>query len=663
MGNSRFRVVHRGARTKWSARSAIGVLSALTAIAGLQLMPAQAATTLNPNPAATNGVIRDANMAVTLDNVSMGVHYNRNTTGTSGVNFAVVNPTLPSLTPCRGDNPAGLRNFTPRATVELSGPGGPVATEETPARNYNLLALSTATDPQPTAPGDDIYRGGDSRGAKSSFTANFDLTGQPAGTYTVTTTTYNRIREVTKSIGGTLVTNCVVGTPSGPQTWDAGPVVETKTFEYRPWQYIFTDVFGNGSVSMNVKPAETQQRIGATKAGIFKGHQLAFSLPSESTFMLPADPTVCADNPLGCLPPTAVPCDVDAGCVPSVIITSYNKGNVYDSPAQTLIGVFDLTSGAYIAYTKIGDRSRLQASLGTDLDAQYKDVLAQLSAGAASAGIDLASLLATTVRVSDGNQEIKLSLLNGLQIDPATVPAGLQILSDTTVQAGLILNIYSAIAGTCAGSSGANANVGDSDPTTPAPDRYTPLSPYGYTVEKSDLLPEVPRVSPAAELGIGGPIYHISGVFKSPGDLVNISAPLVGVDTLPNEPNGYPVWIEALGLAGSPLNIAPATTTSARTMDFLGTAMWSASETDLSILGCLTIDFMLGLGAAIFNNPLPVGFGDVPIWTPVPEVAALTTAVNAAVADATAQITTNPTIAALLAQVTGSLPPVPVPLP
>ena len=43
---------------------------------------------------------------------------------------------------------------------------------------------------------------------------------------------------------------------------------------------------------------------------------------------------------------------------------------------------------------------------------------------------------------------------------------------------------------------------------------------------------------------------------------------------------------------------------------------------------------MLGAGVAIFNNPLPIGFGDIPIWDPQsPEVQALMAQVNQAIAD------------------------------
>jgi len=92
-------------------------------------------------------------------------------------------------------------------------------------------------------------------------------------------------------------------------------------------------------------------------------------------------------------------------------------------------------------------------------------------------------------------------------------------------------------------------------------------------------------------------------------------------------------------------------------MDFLGTATWSASESNL--LGqCLVVDFMLGTGVAVFNNPLPVGLGTLfgPLYKPSPAGEQLNNAVNSAIQQATDPVTTNPTVAALLEQLLGALP-------
>jgi hypothetical protein len=248
-------------------------------------------------------------------------------------------------------------------------------------------------------------------------------------------------------------------------------------------------------------------------------------------------------------------------------------------------------------------------------------------------------LLATKVRVRLGANEISLSLLNGLLISPNALPNGIQIVSDFTAQAGLILNIYARLAGTC------TATAGDSSPTTAAPDRYTHTSDVGYTVQKSDLLPDIPRIGAVGAL-VGGPIYHIEGDFEGVGTpILNTSTAVIGLDTAADEPNGYPIWVE-------PFISSPAHVTAARKMDFIGTATWSASETPVTGVGCLTVDFMLGAGVALYNNPLDIGFGDIPIWDPQsPAVAGLIAQINAAVQGAVDQVTSNPQVSDLLNQI------------
>jgi len=99
--------------------------------------------------------------------------------------------------------------------------------------------------------------------------------------------------------------------------------------------------------------------------------------------------------------------------------------------------------------------------------------------------------------------------------------------------------------------------------------------------------------------------------------------------------------------------------TAAKTFDFMGTATWSASETSLGSLGCLVTDFMLGTGVALLNNPFPAyGLGTIfdPAAKPSVTGEKLTDAVNAAVAQAVGQASANPTVSALLTQLTALLP-------
>ena len=99
---------------------------------------------------------------------------------------------------------------------------------------------------------------------------------------------------------------------------------------------------------------------------------------------------------------------------------------------------------AFIAWAGVGLDKRVLTSLGTVIDAKYKALLQQLSAAAAAQGIDLMSLLATKVRLRPGlGQEMQFSLLNGFQFSGnLATKGGIQIISDTTVQAGVILDIF-----------------------------------------------------------------------------------------------------------------------------------------------------------------------------------------------------------------------------
>ena len=322
---------------------------------------------------------------------------------------------------------------------------------------------------------------------------------------------------------------CMVGTPDGARSFTAGPVVETQTFEYRPFQVRFRDVFKGGGVQANITPREFQFNLGSKTSPVFDGSASMSFYSLDGAFLLPGDPAACAANPSTCLPAAAESCDPSGGCVPRLMFIN--------SPGDTtkLVGVFDLDTLAFIAMAKVGGSERLLVSLGTDNDNLYHDTLAQLSAAAAEQGVDLASILATEIVASDGTSETSLSLLNGLQIDPAGHPAGVHLVTDTTVQAGVILNIYSSLR------LGETSCVANSASSGGASDRFTPNEDNGYTVTKTDLAPEVPGVGPLALIA-SGPIYHISGRFNDDA-LVNTSLAPVGVDTAGDEPNGYPAWV------------------------------------------------------------------------------------------------------------------------
>lgn len=619
--------------------------SLLVAVAAfLPALPANAATSVTPLEAGTPPVVRDGSVKIAVDRTAQSF-YRANATS----NFAAVGASAFVLNTqtCRGDNPAGTNN-SPRTTVTVTDPNGvTVLTERSPVRDLSLAGAFKSPPQQPLvpqpAPSNTNYRGDLSGNAYHGMSADFDLAGKPAGIYTVTTTNQNMVKTGTSGAASA----CTIGTPKTiPNDFTAGLDVTSTTFEYRPWKFTFKDVLGNGSVSANSNPAEFTFKVGTKTTPIYAGtsaSQKFYSLTGG--FALPSDPAECAADPSTCLPADATACNPSAGCTPRLMIINRPKSLLN---SKALLGVFDLETKAFVAYAEIDGAKRYLLSVGTENDAKYQALLNGLETSAAAKGIDLASILATTVIVDAGgtSNRTSLSLLNGLQIDPSEGKGGVQISSTAEVQAGIILHINSSLRleGTkCV------ENKGDSDATTAAPDRYTRNEDNGYTVTKSDLLPSVPKVGPLGVI-VGGPVYHIVGKFNS-NALINTASAVIGLDTAVGEPNGYPVWVEPF--VSSPTHVA-----TPKTMDFLGTATWSASETPVGATGCLVVDYMLGTGVALFNNPLPVGLGTIfdPAAKPTPAAQQLTDKVDEAIVQVTDLAATNPAVSSLLDQVLALLP-------
>lgn len=631
---------HRARRGHLPRRATATLLVAgLTAAVSAVVVPAYAATTVGPSESGNPPVVRDSTVTLKADQGALS--YYRLTSLSS---FAGQTHSLGGLLAiCRGDV-AGGADSSPRTTFTVTGPdGATVLSSTSPVVASDLASLAVspkgaALAPQP-APGASNYRG-DFRAAANDntahgFTASLDLAGKPAGVYTVTTTTRNMI----KTGGG----GCSVGKPGADgRTVVPGPDVAVQSFEYRPWKATFVDLFGQGKVSANLDPAEFTFTAGGKSAPIYTSapgsEQTFYALPSGS-FALPSDPAVCAADLASCLPVKATPCKPSAGCVPRLMIVNKPDTN---ADSNVLIGVFDLETKAFIAQARISGTVRTLMSVGTANDKVYGDLLAQLSAGAAAQGVDLASILATKVTVGDGANATSLSLLNGLQIDPSTAKGGVKISTGATAQAGVILNVHSSLRLT------GGACVANSASSSTAPARYARKENNGYTVTKSDLLPQVPKVGALGALA-GGPVFHVTGRFNADA-LVNTSSAVIGADTAAGEPNGYPVRIQPF--LSSPMNV-----TKARTMDFVGTGTWSASESPIA-QGCLVVDFLLGTGVAVYDNPLPVGLGTIfdSLATPSPEAQQLTDAVTDAVDQVTSKVTADPTISSLLTQITGLLP-------
>jgi hypothetical protein len=635
------------------------LLSTLALVAtGATLMPANATTTVNATEPGPNGpVVRNDSVTVTVD-VSALTYYrtasvaNINNTAYTAASLGTLKLLKLGNKACVGDNPVSPpgKNNTPRTIVTVTGPGTsttPIASGISPVRGIGAFDSGAPLATQP-APNDTNYRGDFTGGSGHGFTVPVNLAGKPAGVYTVTTINQNMTKSDTTGTGGSAG-SCIIGVPNpatGNKTVITGPVVTTTTFEYRPWHDTFKDVFGKGAVSANQNPHEFQFSVDGHNSPIYAGTANSmkfYALPSGSSFPLPSDPQDCVDDPSSCLPSDALQCDTSAGCTPRLMLINRPLQNATE---PSLVGVFDLQTKAFIARASMDGTSRTLMSLGTTNDALYKSVLDKLAAAAAAKGLDLASLLATEVQVTANGQTLSLSVLNGLQIDPTGKVGGIQIYTDTTVVAGVILNIYLALEpATCVASSASNTGYS----ATPKTDRFTRSVASGYTVTRSDLLPAVPAVGPLGAL-VGGPLYHILGKFNSSTALANTTSAVIGVDTAADEPNGYPVWIEPF--------LSGAHATAAKTFDFMGTATWSASETPL-LGSCLVTDFMLGAGVALLNNPFPAyGLGTIfdPLAKPSPAGEKLTDAVNAAVAQVVGQASANPTISALLAQVTALLP-------
>ena len=657
MRQSGRKTAHRKFRKMRRTSTALGVAALTTA--AILVPAAHAATSVSGGDAGSNPpVIRGSSTTITSDTGALT--YFRSGTqaaGTNNVNnVAFAAQSLNGLKTlalasrlCRGDNTAtpavwgGTGNESARQVITVTDPNSNVvATGVSPVRNLTLFGNGDPVSPPPAASSTN-YRG-DFTGSSNThgMSLTVGLTGRPSGTYTVTTTTYNTIRQTSTGVGGST-TACAVGypDPANNKLIKPGAVTTTTTFIYRPWQNTFVDVFGAGKIFANTLPHEYQFSFGpaaAQNSQLFTGdntNMRLYSFPSTDPFLLPTGPA-CTADPVSCLPAAATPCDPADGCTPRIMTI-----NDIDGP-QKLQGTFDLQTKAFIARANLNGVSRLLVSTGTANDAEIAALLLKLKNGAAAKGINLESLLNTKVRLANGVNELDITLLQGLQIAPSSAN-GVQIVSDTTVQAGLILDIYIDLR--------SNSCTTQSASNTSTPPRFTPTSGYGLKVQKSDILPAIPSVGPLGTIA-GGPLFHITGKFAQ-GALANTASAIIGVDSAADEPNGYPVWVEPF-LASGHVN-------SPSTMDFLGTATWSASETNIPLVGCLVTDLMVGTGVALYNNPLPVGFGTLldPLYKPSAAADKLLTEINAAVQGVVDQASANPTVAALLGQLLGALPVAP----
>lgn len=635
MGTSRFsRVAARVPRAR-GRRVRVGAVAATALFAGITAgSMAGGATTVAPAPEAPGNVVRESGVTI---NVNPGGQVQaRNVLLVAGANWTAITDPLVATTLCAGDNPAGT-NRSPRSSIVVTGPdGATVLTANSPAKSLNALSEDYGKPlvPQP-APGNSNYRGG-------PWSTTLNLAGKPAGTYTITTT----IQHMTKN--GTLGACTIGSAPLGTAgAISPGVLTQTTTFEYRPWQQRFDDYFGGGSVRFNVSPAEFTYTVGGQAAPVTKGTDGAramsfFALPDAASFTPPADPLGCAGNPSACLPAVAAPCDPGAGCVPRLVVIDHTKGT------DRLVGVFDLETGAFVAYAKAGAKTRVLASGGTDVDTVLRGALKGVVDAAAAAGVDLPLLLSQPVvlKLDDGTTttELTVSVLEGIEL--LTRPTVRRPASGTTLGAGLIVHIAT---------------------WTPTPE--TIPTGYGYTVQEAGILPAIPSglPAPANLLLSGGKLRHVVGRVPENGGQHVIA---LAADTQPGEPNGLPIWLPI---------VSGAATVADSGIEFIGDDMIVASI-ETCILGvCLGLGALVGTGVALFpTSPLDgiLSIGDIPaLWNDcIVETTTvscpggpiqLVTTLDGVLQDVAGQVLANPAVQDALAQLDPILGPlledVPIP--
>lgn len=620
------------------------IMGLLAGIVGMNI--AGAATTVSPTQPGlgVGGVDLVRNDDVTFAVDVVGATFTRANATANFTRPAAV--TAGGASGCRGDDPA-TTNLSPRTTITVTDPDGAVvATYVSPAINASLLgglAGYPVLDPQP-APSATNYRGAPvlSNGTVArDWKVPFSLAGRTPGVYTVATSTQNMVRTGTVCSIGTPVAGATAGTYGNAAT--TGTVDEIDQFEYRPWQYRFKDVLGNGTVQFNLSPVqESAQTVGAANGAVVEGGITPYALPSGSTFTVPTDPAACALNVNACFP-EATSCNPSAGCQPRFVVINRN------SPAEQLTGVFDLESKAFYANGRVGKTGRTLLSLGPDNDAVYKGVLSQLSAQATASGIDLGTILNTKVRVRTGRagvgNETLLSLAEGLQVDPSTGAGGVQIVSATSAQAGLVIYIgagthepIGGIGGTCP-AGGSNADGLDTyDPPAGFPGLRASTVPVKLPPLPAIALPAIDGVPTSVTSLPVGDIFHVETTPGTAGTLITA----IGADTDEGAPSGNPFWTAPLEIHTS----APAR------WEFLGTGTWVNSYTNL-LVTCLNVSAVIGVGIGVTNNPLkPLGIGlaeAVRLTTPL--LKPFTQPLLAIINDAVGTTLADPTVAALLEQV------------
>jgi hypothetical protein len=480
---------------------------------------------------------------------------------------------------------------------------------------------------------------GDAVGANAAapWTTSWDTTNAEPGFYNITSTNTDvKGLTFTNSLGVPVVATTCATNP---------PVSSTVQVEYRPWQVQkFNDFFGGGKVRFNTNPSEFQYTVSGQSSAVTDGStSMTYYSAPQGLLTLGGDPSSCTTDPVGCLPPHAVKCVPANGCTPQLVVINHQ------APGEKLLGIFELSTGAFAAQATVGGKTRVLSSAGTDVDGLLHQTLDQTFAAFAGQGIDLVSVLGQDAQIYLGGQTYEITVLQGIQILDALPDGiagnGLRLINDR----GTLLDFSKANGGSLslgAGFVDHTAAYGTADILACA----LGTKPHPVTsirTETTNLLPEVPASATVVSalavplvntLPVPPEVKAILGdsVIIAPGPLTSIHLEYVDgtgshtaghgslLGTLSTGPN---VDVHQGGITVPGLN-ADATIPDQGPMDFLGYPLLVLD------LGCLG-HTLVGDGLAVYGG-LPVDIGALPLlWdTDNPAIADLNAQIGSLGADA-----------------------------
>lgn len=287
------------------------------------------------------------------------------------------------------------------------------------------------------------------------------------------------------------VATCGINGPGG--TAPTNVQVSEVKFEYRPWEQRFKDTLQTaGGVDFNLNSSrEFQISLRGNRQSAIKNAPQAFTvvkLPTNADVVLPSDPTVCLPDPEACLPPTPTECQAASACKDRLVMIDYRADGAKDS----LLGIFDLQSRAFVAVATVGDNFSVLKSAGS-LDPQIQALKGQLATQAAKLGIGFSQLSAMKVSSVSGGKETKLSLDEGLeQLVSTGMINGTTVQGGPAVNAGVVVHLigggYKRAPGTAGTDPGpykvyGSAMTAPAVPTATVPALPAPVTEYGPLVQ------------------------------------------------------------------------------------------------------------------------------------------------------------------------------------